>query len=170
MIHHARARLICVLLLTFPALLVLQAGSVIAANRRVNVSSFSFAFDPATITVQVGDSVTWRTAPGDPDHTATSDTGAWDSGDIKPGGSKTVTFANAGTFGYHCRYHPIMKGTIVVRAAHRTVAGGLPQTDTSDSSAAAARGAGARLPDLLLLALIGLLGARLFLIRLDRGP
>ncbi len=168
MVHFARVRLVCVLLLALGAVATLQVGGAIAANRRVNISSFSFAFDPVTVTVRVGDSVTWRNAVGDPDHTATSDTGGWDSGDIKPGGSRTVTFATAGTFAYHCRYHPIMKGTVVVRAAAPN--GGLPATDTSGSSGGAAGGEGAApLPVLVLLGLIGLLGARLFLTRLDRG-
>jgi plastocyanin len=166
MVRIARPRLVSLSLLAVCALLALEAGSAIAANNEVRISSFSFAFDPATARVEVGDSVTWRNAAGDPAHTATSDTGAWDSGDINPGGSRTITFATAGTFAYHCRYHPIMKGTVVVREAG--AGEDLPATDTSDSSGSAG-GLEPRLPDLLLLALIGLLAARLFLIRLDRG-
>lgn len=162
-----RFRLVCLSLAALGALLALQAGTAFAANRLVNISSFSFAFDPPTVTVEVGDRVTWRNAAGDPDHTATSDTGTWDSGDIKPGGSRTVTFATAGRFPYHCRYHPIMRGTVVVQPAG--TGAGLPETDTSGSSGGATGDGGVPLPVMVLLGLIGLLGARLFLTRLDRG-
>ncbi len=168
MVRITRPRLVCRSLLAVCALLALQTGSAIAANHQVTIRSFSFAFDPATVRVEVGDTVTWRNAAGDPDHTATSDTGGWDSGDIKPGGGRTVTFATAGTFAYHCRYHPIMKGTVVVREPGSGE--DLPATDTSGSSGESSGGReAAPLAVLLLLGLVGVLGARLFLARLDRG-
>jgi plastocyanin len=167
MVRVTRLALVVRSLLAVGALLALQAGSALAANREVDIGSFSFAFDPPTVRVVVGDSVTWRNAAGDPAHTATSDTGAWDSGDITPGGNRTVTFATAGTFAYHCRYHPIMKGTVVVREAG--TGEDLPATDTSGSSReSGGHGDPVPLPVLLLLGLVGVLGAHLFLGRLDR--
>ena len=51
-------------------------------------------------------------------HTATSDTGAWDTGNLDPGAtSSAVSFPTAGTFPYHCAIHPSMVGSVVVSAA-----------------------------------------------------
>ena len=73
-------------------------------------------FVPAIDTVAVGTTVTWKNNDGYA-HTSTSDTGAWDTGNIPGGGSGTTTFNSAGTYAYHCTYHVSMgmKGTIVVK-------------------------------------------------------
>ncbi len=77
----------------------------------VTISNFSFA--PATLNVPTGTTVTW-TNNDSTTHTITSDTGAFSSGNLAPGGTFTHTFTSAGSFGYHCAIHPSMKGTITV--------------------------------------------------------
>lgn len=47
-------------------------------------------------------------------HTATADGGSFDTDSIDSGTKKSVTFANAGTFTFHCSFHPFMKATVVV--------------------------------------------------------
>ena len=47
-------------------------------------------------------------------HTATADDDSWDAGEIAPGASATVTFDTAGSFPYHCNFHPNMTATITV--------------------------------------------------------
>lgn len=74
----------------------------------------SFAFSPKAITIRARDSVTWKNEDSSP-HTATSDDGIWDSGQIAQGESKSVSFANPGTYKYHCSVHPGMTATIVVK-------------------------------------------------------
>lgn len=72
-----------------------------------------FAFSPATLTIAVGDTVTWTNS--DPVvHTATAGSGAFDSGDLDTGESYSVTFTIAGTYDYLCTPHPTMTGRIVV--------------------------------------------------------
>jgi plastocyanin len=74
----------------------------------------NFAFSPATITVKPGTRVTVANHDSTA-HTATSDDGSsFDTGDIDPGSSKTITLSKAGTFAYHCNIHPFMHGRIVV--------------------------------------------------------
>jgi len=46
--------------------------------------------------------------------TATADGGAFDTGDVDPGASKTTTLSKAGRYAYHCQIHSFMKGTSVV--------------------------------------------------------
>ena len=134
------------------------AGGALAADSGVTIAGF--AFSPQSITIDVGDTVTW-TNNDDVDHTATGpgfDTSTITSG----GGTATVTFNTAGTFAYHCTIHPSMTGTVVVGSAGGGGGGGngggrssLPPTDTADGPAPPAGGAAA----LLLLALAGLIAA-----------
>lgn len=93
---------------------VLAIGSVSGADRTVAMSGF--AFDPATVTVEVGDSVTWENQDG-VGHTATGSAGAFDTGTVSGGQSATVTFDTAGTFAYVCSIHPTMQGSVVVEPA-----------------------------------------------------
>jgi plastocyanin len=76
-------------------------------------------FDPAKVTVSVGEKVTWvneasvdHTATGDPAKAAEkADAGLpqgaepWDSGFVKPGASVTMTFGVPGTYRYFCVPH-----------------------------------------------------------------
>jgi plastocyanin len=73
-------------------------------------------FNPVTITVSVGTTVTWKNNDSY-GHTATSDAGDWDTGNIAAGASASKTFTTAGTFPYHCTYHLAMgmKGTVIVQ-------------------------------------------------------
>ena len=48
-------------------------------------------------------------------HTATADDRSFDSQTINHGKSRSVVFKTAGTFQYHCDFHPFMKATVVVR-------------------------------------------------------
>lgn len=73
----------------------------------------NFAFDPGTLTIAVGDTVTW-TNNDSAAHTATADDGSFDSGNIEQGESFSHTFDEAGTYTYVCTFHPNMTGEIVV--------------------------------------------------------
>ena len=66
------------------------------------------------MTVTVGSTVTW-TNNATTAHTATSNTGAFDSGTIAIGASFRFTFQTAGTYQYHCNFHPGMAGSVVVQ-------------------------------------------------------
>ena len=90
------------------------ADAVPAGGTTVSIKDFAFA--PASLTVKVGDTVTW-TNDDDSAHTATSDdkvTPEFDAGDIATSKTGTVTFDKAGTYAYHCEFHGNMHGTIVV--------------------------------------------------------
>jgi plastocyanin len=74
----------------------------------------NMAFNPATLTIPKGTTVTWTNS--DPvAHTVTATGGAFNSGHLNPGQTFTHTFDQAGTFDYQCTYHPYMKGAIVVQ-------------------------------------------------------
>ena len=83
------------------------------AGTAAEVKISNFAFDPSSLTVKVGTTVSWTNQDSAP-HTITSDAGDWDSGQLSKGQSFSYTFDQAGTFAYHCSVHPSMTGTIVV--------------------------------------------------------
>jgi quinohemoprotein ethanol dehydrogenase len=72
-----------------------------------------FGFSPGNDLVPPGTTVTW-THTGDIVHTVTSDDGIFDSGDLAPGDTFSVTLTDPGTYWYFCRPHPFMRGRIVV--------------------------------------------------------
>ena len=88
--------------------------AIAAASTGVTISDFQFA--PSSVTVNVGDTVTW-TNNGPTPHSATSSSGVFDTGIMDAGQSGSHTFTEAGTFAYICTPHPNMHGTIVVQAA-----------------------------------------------------
>lgn len=79
----------------------------------IPVSINNFAFNPATVTIHVGDSVIWTNDQGF-DHTVTADGGTFNA-TIHSGQTFTVTFNSAGEFPYHCNIHTFMHGKVVVQ-------------------------------------------------------
>ena len=74
----------------------------------------NFSFSPASVTVKVGDTVTW-TNQDSTTHTVVADNGEFKSGNLGNGATFSFTFSTAGTFAYHCSIHSTMKGTVVVQ-------------------------------------------------------
>ncbi len=108
----------------------------IAAQQDVTfeVSVVDFAFEPATVTVPAGATVTW-TNTGSRPHTVTADDGSFDSGRLDPGEQFSQTFDQPGTFTYHCGFHPEMQGSIVVTDAQEQAAESDEATPTADEPA-----------------------------------
>jgi plastocyanin len=71
------------------------------------------AFNPSTITVAAGTTITWTNKDAIA-HTVTSDNKLFDSGSIGSNGTYSFTFATAGTFSYHCTVHPTMTASVTV--------------------------------------------------------
>ena len=88
------------------------ASAANAAGDAVSIANFSF--QPATLTVPVGTTVTW-TNNDSAGHTVTADDGSFSSDTLGSGATFSQTFATAGTFAYHCKIHPSMTATVTVR-------------------------------------------------------
>jgi LPXTG-motif cell wall-anchored protein len=82
-----------------------------ASKASVTVSMKDNKFQPKTVTISVGDSVTWKNE-GEEDHTATGS--GFATGTVAPGSSASETFSDAGDYSYICDFHDEMKGTVVV--------------------------------------------------------
>jgi len=106
-----------------PAVTVTSPRGRARAASSVSVTTGDYFFSPASVSVAVGDTVTWHNSGQQP-HTATADDGSFDTGTIQPGGSGSHTFNTAGTFSYICTIHPNMKGTVRVLAASSGGSGG----------------------------------------------
>ena len=73
------------------------------------------AYKPKSITVHLGQRIVFSNA-SNAVHTVTADKGkAFDSGNIATGKSWTFTAKHVGVFTYHCVYHPLMHGKIIVK-------------------------------------------------------
>lgn len=88
-----------------------------SANSKTRVTTIDvngqYAFSPATITVKAGSAVTWSNKSSAP-HTVTSDRPGQFNNPLPQGKAIAITFTHAGTYHYHCTYHPYMHGMVVV--------------------------------------------------------
>lgn len=78
------------------------------------VSIQNFAFSQSSISIKKGHTVIWTNKDSAP-HTVTADSDSGiESPTINANGTYSFTFNSTGTFAYHCKFHPSMKGTVVV--------------------------------------------------------
>lgn len=96
------------------ALVVAATATPALGQSRAEGRIVDFELLPATMTVQVGTTVTWRNEGKRP-HTVTDRGGAFDTQPISPGATGSITFGVPGRYAYFCRINPgRMNATIVV--------------------------------------------------------
>jgi plastocyanin len=117
-----------ILLITVGALVVvgtLFAVSVAGAHKQPTAKAQkhptrtvliqNFRFKPAHITIKRGTKVRWINKDSTA-HTATANNGrSFDSGRLRPGQRYSHTFKSAGKKRYHCKIHPDMRASVVVK-------------------------------------------------------
>jgi plastocyanin len=96
---------------TGPAASSPETTAAPAAGSSGAIAIKGFAFTPTPLTVKVGDTIT-ITNNDTTDHTVTDGGGAFDTGHISSGTSKTITITKAGTYNYHCNIHKFMMGVV----------------------------------------------------------
>jgi plastocyanin len=84
-----------------------------ASAATFTVSAATGTFQPPTLTIAVGDTVSWVAISG---HTVTSNTNAWP----RATSDFSHTFSQAGEYPYFCEIHAGMNGTITVQQAQPT--------------------------------------------------
>ncbi|MEI6131476.1 MAG: cupredoxin family copper-binding protein [Bacillota bacterium] len=89
-----------------PSNVPVQAGKVVSIS--------NFAFDPASLTIKVGETVIWTNNDSVGHNIAISSLNLV-SPTFAAGGTFSQMFNSAGTYDYSCGIHPSMKGTIVVQ-------------------------------------------------------
>ena len=88
------------------------AGGGAASSATVSIGDDFY--QPTSVQIAAGGSVTFRNTGGD-EHSATSS--AFNTGVLAGGASARKTFTSAGTFDFLCMFHSDMRGTIQVVAA-----------------------------------------------------
>ena len=90
-----------------------EESAVMTGAAAVDISGF--AFNPQTVEIAVGDTVTW-TNNDSAAHTATQQPSGsgFQSGTLQPGDSFSFTFDTAGTYDYYCEFHSGMTGQVIV--------------------------------------------------------
>ncbi len=95
------------------AMMLMVSCSSNPAPKTHTVVIDGFKFQPALLTVNVGDTVVFNNKDMVP-HKAVAE-GKFDSGKLEQGKSWTYTAKDKGTFNYICTYHPNMKGQLIVQ-------------------------------------------------------
>jgi plastocyanin len=86
--------------------------TITADTARVEIRDNQFAIQ--RLVIRPGTTVVWVNQ-GNLPHTATSDTGVWNSPLLSRGESYSRVFNEPGEFAYHCTPHPFMTAVIVVQ-------------------------------------------------------
>ena len=92
------------------AAMLLPVGAARAEDVAVHIDNF--VFEPAQLTVKVGQTVTWTNRDDIP-HTVVC-AGKFRSKTMDTDGTFTFTFAAAGEYKYFCSLHPHMQGVVKV--------------------------------------------------------
>jgi plastocyanin len=89
-----------------------SAGGTASGSTTVQVKNFSF--EPDTLTVAKGTTVTWK-FDDSAKHNVTDSKNTFKSKDLASGGSYSYKFNTAGTYNYICTIHQYMKASITVK-------------------------------------------------------
>jgi plastocyanin len=93
------------------------AGTAAAQDKAAQESAIkidNFSFSPATVTIHVGDTVSW-TNHDDVPHTVVSEDKSFKSKTLDTDENFSYTFTKAGSYSYYCSIHPKMTAKIVVQ-------------------------------------------------------
>jgi plastocyanin len=85
-----------------------------AGGATVQVTMVNRTFNPATVTVKVGDTILW-TNQDSMQHDVVADNGEFKSQLFNKDQTFSFTFTKAGTYPYYCSIHPGMTGTVIVQ-------------------------------------------------------
>jgi len=97
----------------------IPASTTNAEQKQTTTTAFSveiksFAFNPETITISRGSTVTWTQFDTVPHTIKSVGSDVINSPSLSKGQTYSHTFNEAGTFEYYCSIHPSMKGKIIV--------------------------------------------------------
>ncbi len=107
MLRHAAHALVFGLALALPA-------AATAAGKTHTVRIQGMKFEPERVEAAVGDTITWTNRDVVP-HTVTGAGRSLESGTIAPNGKWTYRVRAKGEIAYVCRFHPMMRGALVVK-------------------------------------------------------
>ena len=98
---------------SIPVVFLTPEASSSSSSTEVQVSIEEAGYNPDTLEVPVGTTVTWTNAHEAP-HTVTSHDEVFSGPGMVPGETFSYTFDTPGTYTYFCHFHPDVEGTIIV--------------------------------------------------------
>ncbi len=89
--------------------------------QRITIGTFAPHYSPNFVQVRIGTSIAWKNSTSSihsitHDACLTSAPCMFDSGAIGPNQTFTINHLQPGSYPYHCTFHPIMRGVLVVLA------------------------------------------------------
>ncbi len=113
-----------------------QAAPAAASTSTKSVEAMGYKFTPASLSIAVGDTVTWTNHDTAPHNVVVTDgPEKFTSPTLQTGQTFSHTFTQAGTYSYYCSIHPDMKATITVTGNTTTAPTTPPATPTTPTSA-----------------------------------
>ena len=109
-------------LLMVGLLLTISGAGAAPPIQRIIIETFFPYYSPTLVHIKPGIAITWEN-PTSNLHTITHDgcktneTCAFDSGPIGPHQTFTIQHLPPGYYPYHCTFHPVMRGVLVVEEA-----------------------------------------------------
>ncbi|MBM7857457.1 amicyanin, partial [Lentzea nigeriaca] len=103
--------------------LAAQQGEAAPAAQQssTNVEIMGYAFQPATLTINAGDTVVWTNHDTAPHNVVvTNGPEKFTSPTLQQGQTYTYTFTKPGTYSYYCSIHPDMKASVTVNGSTTT--------------------------------------------------
>ncbi|MGW6935236.1 cupredoxin domain-containing protein [Lentzea sp. NPDC054927] len=92
-----------------------QGEAAPAAQQATNVEIMGYAYQPATLTIAAGDTVTWTNHDTAPHNVVVTDgPEKFTSPNLQQGQTYSYTFSKSGTYSYYCSIHPDMKASVTV--------------------------------------------------------
>jgi plastocyanin len=92
--------------------LMVFASALDSAAETIRVAVAQLSFTPAQVSAHVGDTIEWVSTDFIA-HTTTARSKEWDI-TIPPKGTGSVVLKSVGAIDYYCRFHPNMKGRVIV--------------------------------------------------------
>jgi len=124
MLNRSRLKLALILTLAICAVAVASHESHMKMHSAARADTASanpneivianFSFEPATLTVKAGTTVTWVNHDDEP-HTATATDKRFNSKTLDNGDRFSQEFKAPGVYNYYCALHPHMTGKIIVK-------------------------------------------------------
>jgi len=108
--------------------LLLLLGFFISPVHAESIGIVRFTFDPDSVTIDPGTTVTW-TNMDIAVHSVTSEDGIFDSGSLPQGHSFEYTFTRPGTYAYFSTPHPYITGEVIVTGEDM-----IPPADAEDTN------------------------------------
>ena len=92
-----------------------KAATTLPGSPKVKVDATTdLKFNPNSSTLKIGDVIQWTNSGGVPHNVTFDSQQALTSQTLQQGDTWAAQFTVAGTYAYHCTFHPGMDGTITV--------------------------------------------------------